>query len=102
MPALTFASTVAAMIEIGSPLPAFTLPDHAGTPTDSSILTGGWFLLFWYPRADTPGCTAQAEGLRDQIETFEELGCDVLGASFDPPDANGRVPREGIDFPSVS
>lgn len=45
-------------------------------------------LLYWYPKADTPGCTAQAQGLRDQIEAFDELGCVVLGASFDTPAEN--------------
>lgn len=72
------------MIDTDQPAPAFTLPDQDGTATTLDELRGRWVLLYWYPKADTPGCTAQAQGLRDQHEAFEELGCTVLGASFDP------------------
>lgn len=72
------------MIDTGQPAPAFTLPDQDGTATTLEGLRGRWVLLYWYPKADTPGCTAQAQGLRDQHEAFLELGCTVLGASFDP------------------
>lgn len=51
-------------------------------------LSGRWVLLYWYPKADTPGCTAQAESLRNQIESFDEFDCVVLGAPFDEPQEN--------------
>lgn len=79
---------VPVMTQIGEQLPPFNLPNQDGKPVDSGDLRGTWFLMYWYPKADTPGCTAQAEGLRDQLETFTELGCVVLGASFDRPELN--------------
>lgn len=78
-------------------MPSFRLIDHDGRDFDSATLDG-WYLLYWYPQADTPGCTAQAEGLRDQIEAFDDAGCTVLGASFDNPDTNRRF-REKYRLP---
>lgn len=69
-------------------MPSFILVDHEERPLRSTELAGQWYLLYWYPKADTPGCTVQAEGLRDQHAVFQELGCVVLGASFDEPEAN--------------
>jgi peroxiredoxin Q/BCP len=76
------------MIDVGDAAPTFELPDHRGGTVGEDDISGHWALLYWYPKADTPGCTAQAESLRDQIETFEELDCVVLGASFDEPAEN--------------
>ncbi len=80
------------------PYPAFDLVDQSGERTSSATVAGSWFLLYWYPKADTPGCTAQALGLRDQIEVFEELGCPVIGASFDSP-ASNRAFAEKYQLP---
>jgi peroxiredoxin Q/BCP len=74
-------------MKVGENVEPFDLVDHDGSPFAHESLTG-WYLLYWYPKADTPGCTAQAEGLRDQLEAFDDLGCTVLGASFDPPEVN--------------
>lgn len=76
------------MVDAGSSLPPFTLEDQEGRTVSTAEMTGRWVLLYWYPKADTPGCTAQAQGLRDQIEAFDELGCAVFGVSFDTPEAN--------------
>lgn len=75
-------------LDIGATFPQFDLLDHAANTFSSRDVSTSWFLLYWYPKADTPGCTAQAQGLRDQIEAFDEHGCVVLGASFDEPSAN--------------
>lgn len=64
----------------------FRLVDEHGSSLTLASLDG-WLLLYWYPKADTPGCVAQAESLRDNYESFESLGCAVYGASFDPPAA---------------
>ena len=86
------------MVDIGSSFPPFELRDQDGGLVSSQSLSDSWFLLYWYPKADTPGCTAQAQGLRDQIEAFEELGCVVLGASFDEP-ASNQAFREKYRLP---
>ena len=75
------------MLRIGDPAPDFALPNHERAIVRLVDLAGSWVLLYWYPKADTPGCTAQAEGLRDQIQAFDELNCIVLGASFDDCEA---------------
>jgi len=76
------------VIEPGTPLPPFALSDHEGSVVSTDALRGSWYLLYWYPKADTPGCTAQAIGLRDQQDAFDHHGCVILGASFDEATAN--------------
>lgn len=71
------------ILTVGNEAPAFRLPNHRGCPVDSADLRGSWALLYWFPKSDTPGCTLQAEGLHDQLLAFDDLGCRVLGASFD-------------------
>lgn len=74
------------MVNEGIQAPRFSLLDHRGATSSTESLAGNWYLMYWYPKANTPGCTAQATGLRDQLEAFQDLGCRVLGASFDPVD----------------
>lgn len=90
-------------LDIGSQYPNFDLVDHDGAAFSAGDVAGSWFLLYWYPKADTPGCTAQAQGLRDQIEAFGELGCRVLGASFDEPADNAAFrAKYSLPFPLLS
>jgi peroxiredoxin Q/BCP len=91
------------VVAAGEVVPSFELVDQDGAAVRSADLAGSWFLLYWYPKADTPGCTAQAEGLAAQIEVFDELGCVVLGASFDPPIENQAFgSRYGLPFRLLS
>ena len=71
------------MANVPQKVPGFELKNQSGRSITSDGLLGRWFVLYWYPKADTPGCTAQAQGLQDQLEIFEELNTTVLGASFD-------------------
>jgi thioredoxin-dependent peroxiredoxin len=72
------------MIEIGEPAPDFELPDQDGNPVKLSDLRGRRVVLYFYPKADTPGCTTQACGIRDRGGEYEEAGATVLGVSPDP------------------
>jgi peroxiredoxin Q/BCP len=72
------------MIEQGQKAPDFTLPDQDGKPVSLSDYTGQTLVLYFYPKADTPGCTTQACGLRDSIADFNDVGAAVLGVSPDP------------------
>ena len=72
------------MIEPGQPAPDFTLPDQEGEPVRLSDLRGRTVVLYFYPKADTPGCTAQACGVRDRQGDYEAAGATVLGVSRDP------------------
>ena len=72
------------MIEQGQKAPDFTLPDQDGNPVSLNDYTGQTLVLYFYPKADTPGCTTQACGLRDSISDFNDVGAAVLGVSPDP------------------
>ena len=61
----------------------FTLPDQDGTPRSLSDFRETPVVLFFYPRADTPGCTIESCGFRDAFEQFKEAGITVLGISRD-------------------
>ena len=72
------------MIEPGQTAPDFELPDQDGNPVRLSDLRGGLVVLYFYPKADTPGCTTQACGIRDHRADYEAMGATVLGVSPDP------------------
>jgi peroxiredoxin Q/BCP len=72
------------MIEQGQMAPDFTLPDQDGKPVSLADYRGQTVVLYFYPKADTPGCTTQACGLRDSITDFNDVGAAVLGVSPDP------------------
>ena len=72
------------MIKTGDKAPDFELPDHDGTPVRLSSLRGRPVVLYFYPKADTPGCTTQACGIRDHRGDYEAAGVAVLGVSPDP------------------
>ena len=72
------------MLETGQPAPDFTLSDQDGTPTTLSGLRGKRVVLYFYPKADTPGCTTQACGIRDRSADYEATDAIVLGVSPDP------------------
>jgi peroxiredoxin Q/BCP len=72
------------MIETGTEAPDFELPDQDGNPVKLSDLRGRRVVLYFYPKADTPGCTTQACGIRDRSGDYEAAGAVVLGVSPDP------------------
>ena len=72
------------MSAAGSPAPDFTLPDQDGNEISLADLKGQTVVLYFYPRADTPGCTAQACGVRDRSADYEAAGARVIGVSPDP------------------
>lgn len=72
------------MIETGQQAPDFTLPDQDGEAVTLSQLRGQKVVLYFYPKADTPGCTTQACGIRDHAADYESAGAVVLGVSPDP------------------
>jgi peroxiredoxin Q/BCP len=75
------------MVAEGDVAPDFTLPDQEGNEVTLSELRGRTVVLYFYPRADTPGCTTQACGIRDHAEDYERAGARVLGVSPDPVQA---------------
>jgi peroxiredoxin Q/BCP len=69
----------------GDPAPDFTLPDQNGNPVTLSSFRGKRVILYFYPKADTPGCTTQACGIRDHRADYDAADAVVLGVSPDPP-----------------
>lgn len=78
----------AAMLAVGDAFPAWTLTDQDGKPYSSTDLAGKTYLIWFYPKAMTPGCTAEGQGLRDQFSAFQAKGVEIVGVSFDEPAAN--------------
>jgi peroxiredoxin Q/BCP len=91
------------MIETGEKAPDFTLPDQDGSPVTLSELLGRNVILFFYPKADTPGCTKQACGVRDHSPDYEAADAMVLGVSPDPvPDLRAFADKYGLPFTLLS
>jgi peroxiredoxin Q/BCP len=87
------------MIEAGDEAPNFTLPDQDGNPVRLADLRGRWVVVYFYPKADTPGCTTQACGVRDHTGDYERAGAVVLGVSPDKPAALRRfADKYGLPF----
>ena len=72
------------MISAGDSAPDFELPDQDGNPVSLRDLRGKRVVLYFYPKADTPGCTTQACGIRDHSSDYESANAVVLGVSPDP------------------
>jgi thioredoxin-dependent peroxiredoxin len=87
------------MIEEGAQAPDFTLPDQDGADVTLSDLRGKPVVLYFYPKADTPGCTTQACGVRDHLPAYENAGAVVLGVSPDPVKAVKKFhDKQGLNF----
>jgi thioredoxin-dependent peroxiredoxin len=74
------------MLEAGQDAPDFTLADQDGEELTLSTLRGETLVLYFYPRADTPGCTTQACGIRDRDADYAAAGARVIGVSPDEPE----------------
>lgn len=70
-------------LKIGIKAPDFTLPDQNGTSHALSDYKGRWVLVYFYPKNDTPGCTKEACGIRDEFPKFKKMHIVVFGISAD-------------------
>jgi peroxiredoxin Q/BCP len=87
------------MLEAGQIAPDFTLPDQDGEDVSLSSLRGAPVVLYFYPKADTPGCTTQACGIRDHRDEYARRGVRVLGVSPDPVKAvKAFHDKQSLDF----
>jgi peroxiredoxin Q/BCP len=93
LPAMIFASLFgmnlrATPLAVGAAVPDVTAPDENGQPVNLTEATAkGLTLVYFYPKAGTPGCTAQACSLRDGIVDLKKVGVKVIGVSHDQPEA---------------
>ena len=87
------------MLAEGDRAPDFELPDQNGDLVKLSDLAGQTVVLYFYPRADTPGCTIQACGVRDRSGEYRESGARVLGVSPDTvEDVKRFADKFDLDF----
>jgi peroxiredoxin Q/BCP len=81
----------------------FTLPDQDGNPVTLSQFAGSPVILFFYPRADTPGCTIEACGFRDHFAKLKKAGVVVLGISRDTVKAQKKfADKYDLNYPLLA
>ena len=81
----------------------FDLPNQDGERVSSDDLAGKPYVMFFYPRAMTPGCTTESCDFRDSYAEFSESGYQVIGVSPDPPERNRTFKeKEGLNFDLLS
>ncbi len=91
------------MLEPGDTAPDFTLPDQEGNKVSLSGLRGKNVVLYFYPKADTTGCTTQACGVRDHRPDYEQADAVVLGVSPDPVPKIAKFDvKYGLGFPLLA
>jgi len=83
---------------VGAKAPAFSLPDQDGNTVALKDFKGQTVVLYFYPKDDTSGCTAQACGFRDALPEFEALNAVVLGVSPDPVKSHAKF-RDKYELP---
>lgn len=87
------------LLTAGQPAPDFSLPNQHGNTVKLAKMRGTWVVIYFYPKAMTPGCTTQACKLRDGRQEIEKHGFTVLGISPDSPERLTKfAAQEGLDF----
>lgn len=88
------------MLKPGDTAPDFTVRDHTGRTHSLSDYRGKTVVLWFYPKADTPGCTAEGCGFRDHKAGYQQKNAEILGISFDTPEENKAFSEKfGFNFP---
>lgn len=87
------------MVAVGDKLPKFAAPTQDGAPFSSDSLRGQRVVLYFYPAADTPGCTIEAKGFRDELAQYRAKGVQVVGVSTDDcPAQKAFATKYGLSF----
>ncbi len=90
-------------VQIGTLAPDFALPTQSGTKVNLSDFRGKAVVLYFYPKDNTPGCTAEACAFRDSYEVFKEAGAEVIGVSSDSTDSHQQfAQRNQLPFTLLS
>lgn len=91
------------MIAVGEPAPDFEAPDQDGKPFRLSSTRGMPVALYFYPKADTPGCTIESKGFQEHLGEFSAKGVRVIGVSVDDcPAQKAFAQKYGLRFPLIA
>jgi len=86
------------MLSVGTEAPDFLVMDHQGNRVSLKELRGKKVVLWFYPKADTPGCTQEGKGFRDEFSKFEDKNTQVFGVSLDN-ETDNKAFAEKFEFP---
>jgi peroxiredoxin Q/BCP len=86
------------MLETGTKAPGFSVRDHNGNTVSLDDFIGKKVVLWFYPKADTPGCTMEGKGFRDDYAKFAEKNTVILGVSLDN-ELDNKTFAEKFNFP---
>ena len=90
-------------LKVGAKAPAFTLKDQRGKPVKLSDFKGKRVVVYFYPRADTPGCTTQSCALSEALPLMKKLKAVVIGISPDTPEKQKKFDEKyGLGFPLLA
>lgn len=90
-------------LAIGSNAPDFTLPGDSGTSISLADYKGQYVVLYFYPKDDTPGCTAESCDFRDNFKNFEKLNTAIIGLSKDSVKSHDKFKaKHELNFPLAS
>jgi len=88
---------------VGGPAPAFELLDQEGNTRRLEDYSGKWVVLYFYPKADTPGCTTESCAFRDNIFAFRAIGAEIVGISLDDVSSQKEFAEKySLPFPLLS
>lgn len=91
---LAYPAHAADELKAGDPAPLFTTKTHKGEAFDLAARKGQWTVLYFYPKANTPGCTKQACAFRDSIQVIRDEGAEVYGISTDTVESQAAFHEE--------
>lgn len=91
------------MLKIGDTIPEFSIVDQNNDPFSKQDLLGYPFVLYFYPKDDTPGCTKEACEFRDVMDSFDDVEILVVGVSPDSPESHQLfIEKHELNFPLLS
>jgi peroxiredoxin Q/BCP len=85
-------------LQLGTDAPDFSVNDHNGNTINLKDYRGKKVVIWFYPKADTPGCTMEGQGFRDDIKSFEDKNIQIFGVSLDN-EADNKAFAEKFSFP---
>ena len=86
------------MIATGEQAPKFSFTNQDSANVALDDFSGKYVLMWWYPKADTPGWTIEGNGFRDRIQDFKNKNCVILGVSFDS-NSDNKAFKDKFEFP---